>query len=117
MNQYDRISDLLATIKKTRKQMCQETGISYNTLTGAYKRKTETINSKVIEKIAIYLDTTVEYLVTGNEKYLSRESIEEAPNTISCLDSKKNTRIFKLSEKDYAFVLSLLEKIGENKHD
>jgi len=71
MDIYDRISQLLITKGKTRKEMCQDLKIPYSTLNSLYQRRTERIKFDMVQDIAKYLNTTVEYLALGKEYQLS----------------------------------------------
>lgn len=71
MDIYDRISQLLITKGKTRKEMCQDLKIPYSTLNSLYQRRTQRINFDMIQDIAKYLNRTVEYLALGIEHQMS----------------------------------------------
>lgn len=66
MDIYDRINKLLEEKKMTRTQLSKKTGVSYNTLTSLFSRRSKNIDIETLKKIALGLETSVEYLVTGN---------------------------------------------------
>lgn len=68
MNIYDRISSLLRQQNKTRRMLCDETGISYHTLTSLFQRQSQNMKLDTIIRIAKYLDVSVEFLISGEEK-------------------------------------------------
>lgn len=67
MDIYDRISIALKHKNITRKDMCDELGISYHTLNSLYKRRTERIPFQMVKDIANYLNEPVEFLVYGDD--------------------------------------------------
>lgn len=83
MDIYDRINKLLKEQKKTRKTLAEISGVSYNTLTSLFMRRSKNIEIETLKKLARGLNTTVDYLVTGND----------VPN-IRILLFQKNIRIF-----------------------
>lgn len=74
---YRKIDDELSTLGKTRKDMCRETGISYNTLASLYQRKSENISLNILRAIARYLNVSLDYLIFDNvevKKYGKQKS-------------------------------------------
>ncbi len=67
MTIYDRINQLLKDQKKTRKMLCEHTGISYHTLTSLFQRQSQNMNLNTITNIANYLGVSSEYLISGNK--------------------------------------------------
>lgn len=65
MDLYDRIENLLNKNNLTKKALCERTGISYNTLASLFKRRSKRIEIETLQKIAECLNTTIEYLTTG----------------------------------------------------
>ncbi|MDD3958547.1 MAG: helix-turn-helix transcriptional regulator [Candidatus Izemoplasmatales bacterium] len=76
MDIYDRITELLKRQKKTRKDLCASTGLSYNTMTSLFKRKSKNMRLDTIRAIADYLGTSVDFLLFGERKtaFLVKES-------------------------------------------
>lgn len=62
---YDRINKKLYFKRATRKDLSEAIGVSYNTLTTMFQRKSTNVDIETIRKIAKFLDVTIEYLVTG----------------------------------------------------
>jgi repressor LexA len=67
MTIYDRIDLKIAENGTTKKKMCTAIDLSYNTLMGFYRRKSENISLDTLKKIAVYLNTTLDYLIDGVE--------------------------------------------------
>ncbi|MCL2798020.1 MAG: helix-turn-helix domain-containing protein [Firmicutes bacterium] len=72
MDIYDRIELLLKKSGLNRTRLCERTGISYNTMTSLFKRRSKNVDLETIRKIAMCFNTTLEYLITGDESYLER---------------------------------------------
>jgi len=68
MDIYDRIDELLKQKKSNRKEMACLIDIPYNTISSLFIRRSKGMNLVMLQKIADYLDTTMDYLVYGNEK-------------------------------------------------
>lgn len=67
MNSFvDRIDELLKTQKKNRNDLYNNLGIAKN-LIGQWKQKGTIPSALVAYNIALYLGTSVEYLLTGEE--------------------------------------------------
>lgn len=62
----DRIDDLLKNQKKNRSNLYNDLNIPKN-LIGQWKQRGTIPSADIACKIAKYLNTTVEYLVTGND--------------------------------------------------
>jgi transcriptional regulator with XRE-family HTH domain len=67
MDIYDRINDLLKKQSKTRKDLCDSTGISYNTLTSLFQRRSENIKLQTLIKIAEFLEVSLDWLIDGDQ--------------------------------------------------
>ncbi len=107
MDIYDRITKILDEKKITRKDLSDGTGISYNTLTSQFQRKSDNMKLDTIVTIARFLKVSVEYLVTGSENLHVNESDENetslnAPN----IDLEINRVLSKLSYKDKTIILA-----------
>lgn len=66
MNIYNNIDLELRKLGKTRKDMCNETGISYNTIASLYRRQSENMSLETLRTICRYLNKPMEYILTGN---------------------------------------------------
>ena len=69
MDLYDRITQLLNEQGITRKKMSKDIGVSYDTLNALFKRRTERVRLELIQSIARYLNTTVDFLAFGEEHH------------------------------------------------
>lgn len=76
MTIYDRITMHLELQGKTRKKLCEDTNISYNTLTSQIHRNSSIINTETVIAIAEYLNVSVEYLITGNKNLILKEDCD-----------------------------------------
>ena len=52
MNIYDRITYLLSEQRKTRKDLCEKTGIPYSTLSSLFQRRSEQMSLETLQKMA-----------------------------------------------------------------
>ena len=69
MDVYDRLNGLLAEKRITKRKLSIDLQIPYSTLASMFQRRSMSVDIETIKKIASYLDTTIEYLATGNENY------------------------------------------------
>lgn len=77
MDIYDRINDILKKQSKTRKELCDATGISYNTLTSLFQRRSENIKLQTLIKISDFLEVSLDWLIDGDhEKELSLDDLQ-----------------------------------------
>jgi transcriptional regulator with XRE-family HTH domain len=67
MDFYDRVNLKLKEHGMSRKELADKIGISYNTINGLYKRRSTRVRLSVVKKIADALNTSADYLATGNE--------------------------------------------------
>lgn len=106
MDLYDRIDILLKERHLNKKKLCEATGISYNTLSSLFKRRSKNMDIDTIRKIAEVLETSVEYLVTG------KINVTNSPkNTVVVFDYNGNKYEFILTNKQTEAVLTLLENM------
>ena len=77
-----RINELVCKIDKPKADFYQYVGIAKNSLTNWSKRNTIP-GADVAVRIAQYLNTSVEYLVTGKEEQIPREVIDFAYETFA----------------------------------
>lgn len=68
MDVYDRINQELKEQRRTRKDLCLATGISYNTLTSLFQRRSKTMKLDTLKLIAEYLDVSLDWLLEGGDK-------------------------------------------------
>lgn len=111
MDMYDRIEVLLKTNRMNKKELCARTGISYNTLASLFKRRSKNVELETIRKIACCLNTTVEYLVTGNENYFAREeqAADARSNSVIVISADGTQKRFDLTEAELQAVLTILD--------
>ena len=107
---YDRIDVLLKAMNSNRTKMCETIGISYNTLSSLYKRRSKNMDLETIQKIALYLGTTVEYLFTGNEKPATTIS-----NLVVVYDKNGTKLEYQLETEQLDAILTILEGMKNNK--
>ncbi|HRX92364.1 MAG TPA: XRE family transcriptional regulator [Candidatus Izemoplasmatales bacterium] len=105
---YDRISSLLKKRNKSRKDLCEATGISYNTLTSLYRRQSENMKLDTVKLIAGYFGVTADYLITGNNVGLAiNEATEDGYNEASPNMELEVVRIMKkLNPRDKTILLA-----------
>ena len=83
----DRIDGLLAKKGLNRNALYSEFDIPKN-LIGIWKQRGTIPNAEIACKIASFLDTTVEYLVTGEENDSAKAELEELKRTIKDFANK-----------------------------
>ena len=79
MNIYDRITYLLSEQRKTRKDLCEKTGIPYSTLSSLFQRRSEQMSLETLQKMAEYLGVTIDYLITGDKTHLIKLAESNSP--------------------------------------
>lgn len=79
MDIYERITYLLSEQHKTRKDLCDKTGIPYSTLSSLFQRRSEQMSIITLEKIAEYLGVTIDYLITGDRTHLLKLRESQSP--------------------------------------
>ena len=109
MDFYDRLNGMLAEKRITKRKLCIDLEIPYTTLASMFQRRSNSIDLETIKKIASYLDTTLEYLATGNEQYKFKKDCPDNTVTISTADE---VTVYKVSDEDVNAIKTLLEKIG-----
>ena len=113
MDVYDRINILLAENKKSKRAMCIVLGMPYSTLSSMFQRRSKSIDIETLKKIASYLNTTLEYLVTGNERY---KNLTFAPtNTITIVTTDNKTYVYKLSNDKLNAIMTILNNMEQIK--
>lgn len=116
MDIYDRINVLLKERKTTRVKLGKETGISYHTLTAMFQRRSKNVDVETLKKIAEYLGTTLEFLVSGNEemKYLAGDKSDVShTNKIKIFFKGAPSREYELSDEKLTALQALLETMSE----
>lgn len=112
MDIYDRIELLLKRRRINKTQLCARTGVSYNTLSSLFKRRSKNIDLDTVRKIAPCLGTTIEYLVTGNERFIDCEKDGELiNNTVVAFTSTGERREYQLTESEMTAILTLLQSM------
>lgn len=110
MDIYDRIEVMLKRKRMNKKELCERTGISYNTLASLFKRRSKNVELETVKKIALCLDTTIEYLITGNETYLQRTEDQEISNNNIIVVTRNGDKIqYDLTEEEIQAVLTILD--------
>ncbi len=91
--------------------MCEDMQMSYNTVSSWFKRRSGNIDVKIMKQIAQYLDTTLEYLIDGNEQYKYANDCEYYNhNTIIVVKDKDTKKYYKFNDKDFYAVVTIIEK-------
>ncbi len=109
MDMYDRLNGLLAEKRITKRKLSIDLGIPYSTLASMFQRRSMSVDIETTKKIASYLNTTLEYLVTGNEEY---KAISNAPaNTITVVTAEGQTFIYNVTNNELQAIKVLLEKL------
>lgn len=114
MDMYDRINDFLDKRKLRKSDLSKNLNIPYSTIASMFQRHSTGVDVEIIKKIADYLNTTVEYLVNGNEKYKIADN-ENYSNCMVAIKDKGNKKYFQLTENDFNAILTILEKCRDNK--
>lgn len=111
---YNRLELLMKEQKVTRTKLSEDTNISYNTLTSMFQRKSKNMDLKTAKKMAKYLNTTLDYLINGNEqlKYIKDNY---KTNTIITIKNNNEKELFKLECQDFDMLYTIIKKLGSNK--
>lgn len=110
MDFYDRLNGLLAEKRITKRKLCLDLDIPYTTLASMFQRRSNSVDLDTVKKIASYLNTTLEYLATGNEEF--KFNSDHPINTIT-ISTADETTVYKVSDQDVKAIKTLLEKIGD----
>lgn len=107
---YERIDSQLQKQQRSRMEMCNATGIPYNTLNSWYRRKSENMKMENLKLIADYLGVTVDWLVTGQgRKELPNDNIyNELGRIYNGLSLRSKSKLLV-----YAYDLEALDKKNE----
>ncbi len=95
MDTYSKIDTELKKMNKTRADLCNETGLSYNTIASLFKRKSENISLEVLRVVAKYLGVSLDYLIYDDIKD-SSFGIKKDPAPKHGVKEKKLTPIEKV---------------------
>ena len=87
MDTYSKIDTELKKMNKTRADLCNETGLSYNTIASLFKRKSENISLEVLRVVAKYLGVSLDYLIYDDIKD-SSFGIKKTPRQSTGLKKK-----------------------------
>lgn len=110
MDFYDRLNVMLAEKRITKRKLCLDLNIPYTTLASMFQRRSNSIDMETVKKIASYLNTTLEYLATGNEKFKSKDN---APaNTVNITTKDYENFVFKLTDEELNAILTILRNMG-----
>lgn len=82
MDTYSRIDYLLKKRKVTRKAMCEEIGVPYNTYNSMLKRRSGSFDIETLRKISDYLGVSIDFLVrfSVDEEEKETELLQEFTN-------------------------------------
>lgn len=123
MDIFERITNLLKEKSITRMKLCEDTGISYLTLSTIYKRRSE-MSGRMIKTIADYLDTTADYLITGNEKYKEKSSVATSvgqsllihkENQVTAIARGGDKVQYDLTDAEMQAIITLLDSMKKDK--
>ncbi len=120
MDTYSKIDTELKKMNKTRVDLCNETGLSYNTIASLFKRKSENISLEVLRVVAKYLGVSLDYLIYDDIKD-SSFGIKKDPAPKHGVKEKELTPIEKelmgyvdqLSEEQKRLLLAQLKLLNE----
>jgi transcriptional regulator with XRE-family HTH domain len=112
MNIFDRITNELKKQGKTRTDLSKVTGISYNTITSLFQRKSENIKLNTLIKISEYLDVSLDWLIDGDisEKNPLNDIDAELVNISNTLTVKNRVKLL-----SFAYELQGSQHIGDDK--
>ncbi len=89
MDLYDRITQLLSEKGISRRKLAKDIDIPYQSLSSLFNRRSEKVSLDLIQDIAKYLGTTVDYLAFGeSEKPNAKDVLITIFDSLD--DSKKN---------------------------
>lgn len=110
MDIYDRIDLKLQEKKTSRRKMCNDLDIPYSTLTSFYLSRSGNMTLSTIQKIARYLDTTMDYLVNGEEEKIDFIPNDSHPKVILTGDQNNQRELSELEIELVKVVISLPTK-------
>lgn len=110
MDIYDRINEILKREKKSKRELSKVLEMPYSSLNSLFQRRSTSVDVTTMKKIATYLNTTLEYLVTGNEEYFYLKP-ESNNFTVIAIRNENEKRYFTFAEDDFNAVVTLLEKL------
>lgn len=111
MDLYDRINGLLAERRISKRKLSIDLGIPYTTLASMFQRRSMSVDVDTMGKIANYLDTTLEYLISGNEKYKHKKAEKEDKCCVSLVIPGFGSSTYYLSENDIKAIKTILDKM------
>ncbi len=118
-DKYDRIEDLLFKRRgTTKKKMCEYLGISYSTFISWYQRRSKNPGIEAIQKIAEYLGTTTEYILTGNTLYYYNDVMRPEvfdENIVVVKVKGQDSREYTLDDKSMQAVVMMLDTLTKDK--
>lgn len=109
MGFYDRVSGLLAEQRKSKRQMSMAINMPYTTLASMFQRRSTSIDIELAKKMAMFLNTTIEYLISGNEQHKTKELPSNLNTAINLLN--------KLNEKELPIVIGFLQGLLDMKEE
>ena len=80
MDIHNRINELLKQKNLKKTNLAEQTGLSYHTLTALFNRESGNMNVATLQRIAACLNTTLDYLITGDERLKERSALSQNTN-------------------------------------
>lgn len=104
---YDKVNKLIKEKQIKKKKMCEDLNIPYTSLMSAFSRKSKSISIDVVEKIADYLEVSVDYLI--------RKDINDTQYGIEPLTLPEVSNITTKNESNLIYNYQKLNKNGQKK--
>lgn len=115
MDLYDRLQEILKEKKISKRKLCLDLYIPYTTFANMFQRRSKSISVETLKKIATYLDTTIEYLASGNQAYrYPNNSDYFSNNTIIAVQDWNTKTYYKLSQQDFETIVNILQKFKKD---
>lgn len=102
MQFYVRLDEILNERKISRRKLCENAQIPYNTLNSMIKRQSQTISLEIVCKIADYLDISSDYL-------LGLSDIASRPEKLNIIPSFRS-----LADAIFENISALYDKLGDD---
>ena len=104
---YDKVNKLIKEKQIKKNKMCEDLNIPYTSLMSAFSRKSKSISIDVVEKIADYLEVSVDYLI--------RKDINDTQYGIEPLSLPEVSNITTKNESNLIYNYRKLNKNGQKK--
>ena len=124
MDTYNKIDTELKRMNKTRADMCNETGLSYNTIASLFKRKSENISLEVLRIVAKYLGVSLDYLIYDEikDRYYGKKK-DPAPereaeeNSFTSMEKELMGYLDQLNVEQKKLLLDQIKLMNEQKKE